>query len=207
MLAYLRPWLILDDGLDTCIWAMLTTCFWGQICIGEVLPSHERGADDTTISRWSSFGLPNDAGSRSLHLPCTKTGGALGDTVLILKQGTDWDPIVALQRHSELSRASLDLPICSYLSRTGVRLTLTVHRLLHRINPLLEDGGFYAVSGHCLCIGGTTTLLLAGVPPDIVRLLGRWSSDSFLCYWHSLETIVPLYIEMLSPVKNYFDTL
>ncbi|KAF9223513.1 hypothetical protein BS17DRAFT_705800, partial [Gyrodon lividus] len=46
-------------------------------------------------------------------------------------------------------------------------------------------------------IGGTTEFLLASVPPDVIKALGCWSSDTFLHYWHSLELLAPLHVENL----------
>ncbi|KAG2157540.1 hypothetical protein DEU56DRAFT_906174 [Suillus clintonianus] len=58
---------------------------------------------------------------------------------------------------------------------------------------------FPAISGHSFCIGGTTELLLCGVPPHIIKTLGRWSSDAFLLYWCCLKEIAPLHTELLGP--------
>ncbi|KIK74200.1 hypothetical protein PAXRUDRAFT_176435 [Paxillus rubicundulus Ve08.2h10] len=33
--------------------------------------------------------------------------------------------------------------------------------------------------GHSFQIGGTTELLVTGVPPDVIKVLGWWSSDAF----------------------------
>ena len=35
---------------------------------------------------------------------------------------------------------------------------------------------------HSLRIGGATAALAAGVPPSLIRLMGRWSSDVYLLY-------------------------
>jgi hypothetical protein len=53
------------------------------------------------------------------------------------------------------------------------------------------------ITGHCFHIGGTTKLLMAGVPPHIIKMMRRWSSDTFLHYWCSLEIIAPLYAEFM----------
>ncbi|KAG2053677.1 hypothetical protein BDR06DRAFT_840679, partial [Suillus hirtellus] len=58
--------------------------------------------------------------------------------------------------------------------------TLTKRKFLARCNPVWSQHG---TSGHSFRIGGTTELLLRGVPPHIVKVLGRWSSDAFLRYW------------------------
>ncbi|KAF9218783.1 hypothetical protein BS17DRAFT_642718, partial [Gyrodon lividus] len=60
---------------------------------------------------------------------------------------------------------------------------LTQKKFLARCNSIWTSKGIPVSAGHSFRIGGTTELLLAGVPPDIVKALGRWSSDAFLCYW------------------------
>jgi hypothetical protein len=64
--------------------------------------------------------------------------------------------------------------------------------------------GFPILTGHSFRIGGTTHLLLSGVPPDVVKTTGRWSSDAFLRYWRSTEQIASIYLEGASvrPTKN-----
>lgn len=48
-----------------------------------------------------------------------------------------------------------------------------------------------AVLGHSFRIGGSTELLLAGVPPEIVAAIGRWKSLAFLLYWRKIEEVLP----------------
>jgi hypothetical protein len=36
--------------------------------------------------------------------------------------------------------------------------------------------------GHSLRIGGATAALAAGVPPNLIRLMGRWKSDVYELY-------------------------
>ena len=39
-----------------------------------------------------------------------------------------------------------------------------------------------AIGAHSLRIGGATAALAAGVPPQLIRLMGRWSSDIYEIY-------------------------
>ena len=39
-----------------------------------------------------------------------------------------------------------------------------------------------AFGAHSLRIGGATAALAAGVPPQLIRLMGRWSSDVYELY-------------------------
>ena len=38
------------------------------------------------------------------------------------------------------------------------------------------------ISSHSLRIGGATAALAAGVPPEAIRLMGRWDSDVYEIY-------------------------
>ncbi|EJD38594.1 hypothetical protein AURDEDRAFT_46176, partial [Auricularia subglabra TFB-10046 SS5] len=60
---------------------------------------------------------------------------------------------------------------------------LTKRAFVSRLNEIWRAAGMQSVSGHCFRIGGTTALLRLGVDTDIVKMSGRWKSDSFLRYW------------------------
>ncbi|TFK16523.1 hypothetical protein FA15DRAFT_607129, partial [Coprinopsis marcescibilis] len=74
---------------------------------------------------------------------------------------------------------------------------LTKSRFLQRCNQIWSCASYPQVTGHSFRIGGTTELLLAGVPPDVVKAMGRWSSDAFLRYWRSLDGFAPSYTSNL----------
>jgi hypothetical protein len=48
---------------------------------------------------------------------------------------------------------------------------------------------------HGFRIGGTTEWLLRGLPFDVVRTLGRWSSDAFRLYLRKHAEIIAPYIQ------------
>lgn len=87
----------------------------------------------------------------------------------------------------------------------GMMIGMTGRRMLRRLNEILANAKHTRITGHCFRIGGTTHLLLQGVPPDVVKLMGRWTSDAFLCYWRSLEIIAPMYVELLRPVMAHLN--
>ena len=45
-------------------------------------------------------------------------------------------------------------------------------------------------AGHSFHIGGATEWLLAGVPPETVAKIGRWSSLAFLLYWRRVSEVI-----------------
>ncbi|EJD38969.1 hypothetical protein AURDEDRAFT_42283, partial [Auricularia subglabra TFB-10046 SS5] len=71
----------------------------------------------------------------------------------------------------------------SYRDADGSLRPLTKRAFLGRLNEIWSAAGMKTVSGHCFRIGGTTALLKLGVDTDIVKISGRWKSDSFLRYW------------------------
>jgi hypothetical protein len=56
-------------------------------------------------------------------------------------------------------------------------------------NPVWNRHGFLRFAGHSFRIGGTTSLLRAGVNPDIVKKMGCWHLDAFPIYWHNLQDL------------------
>ncbi|EJD44807.1 hypothetical protein AURDEDRAFT_43495, partial [Auricularia subglabra TFB-10046 SS5] len=71
----------------------------------------------------------------------------------------------------------------SYRDEADALRPLTKRAFLGRLNEIWAAAGMKAISGHCFRIGGTTALLKLGVDTDVVKVCGRWKSDSFLRYW------------------------
>lgn len=125
--------------------------------------------------------------------------------MVITRQSNDCDPIYALANHSRVNKVGSNAPISCYFNQKGKFIALTTRKLLLVINPILQGHSLPDISGHCFRIGGTTALLLKGVPPDVVKAMGRWTSDAFLRYWHNLQLIAPIYVKLLRPVMSYLD--
>ncbi|KAF8322878.1 hypothetical protein F5887DRAFT_837617, partial [Amanita rubescens] len=62
------------------------------------------------------------------------------------------------------------------------RKLLTASKFMKRCNELWKGWGHPRFTGHSFRIGGTTHYLLRKVDPNVVRVMGRWSSDAFLRY-------------------------
>jgi hypothetical protein len=126
-----------------------------------------------------------------------------GEDIFLGRQLGPSDPIVSLLAHFLVSPAILEAPTSSHLFAYGVGggklVSLTKRKFLLVCNSVWSSHGLPRLSGHCFHIGGTTELLLRNVPPHIVKVMGRWSSDSFLRYWRNLEHIAPLHAELLEP--------
>jgi hypothetical protein len=201
MIAQLVEHLNLNSPLDAAVAACATTAFWGQCRLGELLL--------TSLASASSNPLPTRAGFRRstrnplsclVRLPRTKTHRH-GQDVVLVDQRADINPITLLKKHIRTNDMHSDTHLFSYTSITGFS-PLTKSTFLRRCNEIWHVLGYPHTSGHCFRIGGTTELLLAGTPPDVVKATGRWSSDSFLRYWRSLNDIAPQYIRHLHSKKR-----
>ncbi|KAF8881989.1 hypothetical protein BD779DRAFT_1445069 [Infundibulicybe gibba] len=204
MIRVLHDSLDLQNSLDACVLATATTAFWAQARLGELLSPSAKYFDPSRIPRLANLDKAStSAGSRKLHLPATKVAGPRGEDIYICKQNGRSDPITALARHISRNSLTADLPLFSYDIGDGRHLALTRTKFLNRCNEIWTRQGWPRLTGHCFRIGGTTELLVAGVPPDVVKAMGRWSSDSFLRYWRSLELIAPKYVERLSKTHTH----
>lgn len=127
-----------------------------------------------------------------LRLPRTKMHRH-GQDVVFVDQQAPINPITLLKNHFRVNKIHSNHLLFSFLSTNGPSI-LTKKAFLKRCNSIWSVLGYPRTTGHCFRIGGTTELLTAGVAPDIVRVTGRWSSESFFRYWRSLDDIAPRHI-------------
>ena len=201
MLTQLIERLDLTSPLDVAVAACAVTAFWGQCRLGELLPSTLAVLLSIPFPTRSHFkrSLRNPH-SCILHLPRTKTHRH-GQDVVLVDQHPSVNPISLLKMHLRTNIVPNDAHIFSFRSPQGLK-SLTKPMFLQRCNEIWQPLGYPRTTGHCFRIGGTTELLLAGIPPEVVKTTGRWSSDSFLRYWRSLDDIAPHYIRHLHSLKR-----
>ena len=203
MLSQLVENLDLGSPFDAAVAACAVTAFWGQCRLGELLPTSL--ASPLAISFPIRSGLRKSSRNQHaylLRLPQTKTCRH-GEDIVLVGQRFPIDPISLLNNTFFVNRIPGDGHIFSYMSPDGFS-PLTKPLFLRRCNKIWRALGYPHTTGHCFRIGGTTELLIAGTPPDVVKATGRWSSESFLRYWRSLDDIAPLHIRNLHRRKRSF---
>ena len=104
--------------------------------------------------------------------------------VVLAGGGSHYDPVqwlvCWLRRRAEMGLPS-DGPIFCHPS--GASITTSEVRAMVREVAALGGHAFPALlGGHSLRIGGATAALAAGVPPQLIRLMGRWCSDVYEVY-------------------------
>ena len=123
----------------------------------------------------------------------TQKNGVQGEVIGLTASG---DPLVCpvraiLRRFRYLTshEATPQTPLAALFDDTarGVTpkmITDTIRTAVSALGP--ENLGFLPkdVSARCLRAAGANALLLSGVDPDIIRLIGRWRSDEMIRYLH-----------------------
>ena len=174
----------LSDPLDTAVFTIATIAFYSQLRLGEICGDRE------TYTIFNRKALPTfadvkpphtPAGSRMMHIPWTKVNHTKGDDVLICRQWDMTDPVTALDRHLQINNITEpDIAIASYLTPDNTRKLLTTSKFMKQCNEIWQAHGHTRHTGHCFGIGGTTHYLLQGINPDVIHIMGHWSSDAFI---------------------------
>jgi hypothetical protein len=172
---------------ELCALAIAIAAWCGQCRLGELLPESLRSLDRKRIPRRSHWNgpSPSDPDSSVLTLPWTKTKLFDGDQIFLLRQRHPLNATTALSRHFIASPLSPDHFLCQF-GTVQTASFLCKESFMEMCNVIWSKEGLPRITGHSFRIGGTTALLCSGVNPDVVKKLGRWSSDAFLTYWRSL---------------------
>jgi len=171
---------------ERCAYAIALTAWSGQARLGELLPPTAMSVDRKRLphrSAWSVVG--GDCDSSELILPWTKTTYFEGATLFLLDQRPPLNASHALSKHFKASSLPKSSLVCEYTQGTSSAV-LDREEFMDMCNDVWGEKGLPYITGHSFRIGGTTALLCSGVAVDVVKKMGRWTSDAFLVYWRSL---------------------
>ncbi|KAJ7102903.1 hypothetical protein C8R44DRAFT_294902 [Mycena epipterygia] len=187
-----------DAPLDAAVFGAACCALWGQIRLGEILSDNQGSYKEGRIPLAADLAPPStSAGSRMLRLPWTKTKREKGDNAMLCRQKGPADPINAIENHLRVNDVPPNLPLFAYRNKSGDFICLAKKKFIRRCNEVWSELGYPCRTGHSFRIGGTTELLLAGVSPSVVQVMGRWLSEAFLVYWRKLDLLAPLHAEYL----------
>ena len=128
-----------------------------------------------------------------LLLPWIKVTQLQGNSVTLTSQLRPLNPSAAHRHHHSLNMPLSAAHLYAIKMPSGFK-PLTKINLLHHCNSIWACPGTRKVTGHAFRICGMTKLLLAGIPPDIVKTMSCWSSDSFRVYWRSLNSLAHVHV-------------
>ncbi|KAF9536327.1 hypothetical protein CPC08DRAFT_745505 [Agrocybe pediades] len=125
------------------------------------------------------------------HTKCSPTG----EDVFWAAQSGVTNPESAFQTHITLNKPLPHEFLFSWNNTANQRRPLTRTKFLERVNKAVTAAGLEPLQGHGLRIGAVLEYLLRGVPFDVVRVIGRWSSDAFILYLRRHAVIIARYIQ------------
>ena len=163
------------------IWAAMTLAFFGFLRLGELTCNSNFSSDIHLTLDDISF-LPSFRNSDylSVRIKVSKTDPfRSGQTIIIGKTNQLICPVEAMKKYIPLRGTSRG-PLFLYVKGSP----LTKQALTSETRNLLSLSGFNPgnYAGHSYRIGAATTAASVGIPPWLIKTLGRWSSDCYERY-------------------------
>jgi hypothetical protein len=206
----LRAQLDLSRPLDAAVFACLTTTFWSVARLGEfTVPTiksfnparHVKRSDILVQESSGRLGLP----VTTFNLPWTKCSPS-GESVYWSRQDGLADPAAAFDNHLAINNPRQDDALFSWRDASGTSRPLSRPEFLKRLQAAAVAAGISPIQGHGIRIGGVLEYMLRGIPFDVVKAMGRWSSDAFQLYLRQHSTILAPYIQN-TPIHEPFTRL
>ncbi|GBE84549.1 hypothetical protein SCP_0605280 [Sparassis crispa] len=194
--------------LDAAVYACLTTTFFCAARLGEFTLPNLKAFERTVHIKHSDVREGEDRHGYRVtvfHLPRTKTSPEGEDVYWAEQQGLA-DPKGALAQHLAVNGAAQDTPLFSWHHPQGLR-PLTRSEFLKRLNTAAAAlGATNSLKGHGIRIGAVLEYLLRGISFEVVKSIGRWSSETFRVYLRQHAVIMAPYMQsspVLEPFTHY----
>jgi hypothetical protein len=189
--------------------ALIVVAYFFLLRVGEYTPSTDRKRKKRTIplrkkdvklfrnglmlSPESDLAVLLAADSASINLENQKNGQKNATLSHSSTDDPEFDPTSSLAYLLFALRGkSPDMPIGNFLDEQGNTRSVSAKeiRTAVRIGAAadnLEDSGYdlSRIGSHSLRVGGAVRLKIAGYDSDMIKKLGRWSSDTYLRYIQS----------------------
>jgi hypothetical protein len=157
--------------------AMLLTGFFALMRLGELsFPNSLKLRNWKKVTKRSSVVISED--QYEFHLPCHKADQFFEGNRIIVKQKqyADIDPLSCFLDY--LSSRDKNFPLSSPLWLTSSNAVPTRDFFIKCLRHFFDRD----IAGQSMRAGGATSLAEHGVPPALIQLIGRWSSDAFFIY-------------------------
>ena len=157
--------------------AILLTGFFALMRLGELtFPNTRKLRNWRKVTKRSSVIVSAD--QYEFHLPSHKADQFFEGNRIIVKQEQyeDIDPLLCFIEY--LSSRDRAFPLSSPLWLTSKGTVPTRDFFISRLNRFFDND----IAGQSMRAGGATSLAEHGVPPSLIQLIGRWSSDAFFIY-------------------------
>lgn len=198
----------LKNPLDAAAYACLTTCFFSCARLGEFTVPKLNGFNPSihiSLAHVSDEIDRKGLAVKRFKLPFTKTSPT-GEEVFWSTQLGPCDPRAAFENHLKINSPPSSSPLFAYRYKRGWR-SLTKREFLKRISLASREAKLEPLHGHSIRIGGTLEYLLRGVPFDVVKTIGRWSSDAFTGYLRKHAQVLAPYLQDSPAIHDEFARL
>ena len=167
------------------LWAAFTVAFYGFLRVSKLTPN----------LRWSNVVISSKRMSITLNQSKTDPFRR-GQTIQLFPTGSSTCPIKAMITFSRYVDTTHDTPIF----KAGKFNPLTQRQLNAVLRHLFQQAGFNHINyaSHSFRIGAATTAAAAGLPPWLIKTLGRWHSDAYLTYIRCPDSVFSVVPQMLA---------
>jgi len=182
-----------NDEFETLLFRAIAFCaFYGLARLGELIQSSSNPTHNTLYIR--NITIHSDANPPCvlIQLPLAKTRNSAYPDILVIHK--TFDDLCPTQIISSYIKARLSLNLKTdpqYLFSHKDGSLVNKRWFLQKLNEIFPQKH---LSGHGFRAGGTTELILRGLPPYIVQLAGRWSSDTFEEYIRRHPLVLNAYV-------------
>ena len=178
------------------LWSAFTLAFYGFLRCSEFTSPSAIQFNPQVHLCFTAVSITSE-GCLTLHLKSSKSDPyRQGCLLLIAPSRHSVCAVRALSKYLSLRSITGASPLYFFQSGaylTRAKVTSTLRTLLEHLNIPTE---FYA--SHSFSIGAATTTAKAGLPPSLIQMLGRWSSNCFSLYIQTPSSILQKVPEMLA---------
>ena len=184
-----------SDPIDVSVRACLTISCFTLAQGGELTVPSIDGFNSTIHIKCSDVCDKTDCHGHQVtvfripHTKCSKDG----EDVYCAAQPHPVNPISELNNQLTVNDPPVNSHLFAYHHSHGHR-PLTKCAFMNRINTVATSLSLTSLKGHGVCIGGTLEYLLYGVPFDVMKSMGRWSSKAFTLYLRKHAVIMAPYL-------------
>ena len=185
MLLSIQNILVNSSYNDALFWAMLCTGFFGFLRLSEFTVDGKFNSEfDLSLSDLS---FSADLRSACVRIKSSKTDPfRQGADVFVGVTGNSLCPVTALLEFIR-RRSSVEGPLFRFRNGKAVSRTWFCKRFKLAVASTGIKGDF---TSHSLRIGAATQAANVGIPESTIKVLGRWSSDSFKLYIRTSRNVV-----------------
>ncbi|KIJ11849.1 hypothetical protein PAXINDRAFT_83836, partial [Paxillus involutus ATCC 200175] len=129
---------------------------------------------------------------------------ANGENTQCAPQNCVTDPQHALDNHFRVNPTSPNSHLFAWRHPQSGLHPLSKSEVTKRITAITMAHNLDNLKGHSLRIRGTLFYLLKGIPFNVVKVMGRWTGDSFTLYLRHHALILAPFLQDEADIMNHF---